>query len=287
MRAPPRRAIWQRPLARILLVSRQRRNAMTSLTFDDFPAPVNHRRRMRRTGRVGPTTPAGRPGVPPARAAAAAPPERSRWPALALVAAIAGLHAGAIATFAGAGKQTARVPVAVSIALAPQRLEAPPPPPPPPKPAWQPPRARAVTPAPQPQPQRLAAAPASNLAPSPPSPDSVAAAEPAPAPAPAQAPAPAAGESLIEPRGYAGYLRNPAPAYPPMAQRRGLEGQAVLKVHVLATGQPDSVTVARSSGHAILDEAAVKAVVSWAFAPARRGHTAVDGWVQVPLTFKI
>ena len=102
----------------------------------------------------------------------------------------------------------------------------------------------------------------------------------APAPAPAE-------EPLTEPRGYAGYLHNPAPDYPPAAQKRGLEGQVVLKVHVLASGQPDSVAVAKSSGHQILDEAALKAVMRWAFAPARRGQTAIDGWVQVPLSFKI
>ena len=83
------------------------------------------------------------------------------------------------------------------------------------------------------------------------------------------------------------YLRNPAPEYPLAAQKRGLEGQVVLKVHVLASGSPDKVTVAKSSGHAILDEAAIKAVLQWAFAPARRGSTPIDGWVQVPLNFKI
>ena len=58
-------------------------------------------------------------------------------------------------------------------------------------------------------------------------------------------------------------------------------------MHVLASGQPDSVTVAKSSGYQILDEAALKAVMQWAFAPARRGQAAIDGWVQVPLSFKI
>jgi protein TonB len=265
---------------------------MTSLTFDDFPAPANHRMRLRRTARSrgAPAAHAARPGVPLARALAQPRHEHRRWAALLLVAAIAGLHAGAIATFAGAERSArgplAPVAVAVSMALAPPRIE----PPPPPKPRLAPPRVKAAAPLPPasaPQPQRLAAAPANNPAPA--LPDSVATAEPGPvsAPSPVAAAAPPADEKTSEPRGYAGYLRNPAPDYPPMAQRRGLEGQVVLKVHVLASGQPDSVTVARSSGHAILDEAAVKAVVSWAFAPARRGHTAVDGWVQVPLSFKI
>jgi protein TonB len=105
--------------------------------------------------------------------------------------------------------------------------------------------------------------------------------------APEAPPPPKVEEPVTEPKGYAGYLRNPAPDYPPAAQKRGLEGKVVLKVHVLASGQPDNVTVAKSSGHQILDDAALKAVTQWAFAPARRGQTPIDGWVQVPLTFKI
>jgi periplasmic protein TonB len=92
---------------------------------------------------------------------------------------------------------------------------------------------------------------------------------------------------VTEPRGYAGYLRNPAPDYPLAAQKRGLEGKVTLKVHVLASGQPESVAVATSSGHQILDDAAIKAVQQWAFAPARRGQTPIDGWVHVPLNFRI
>jgi protein TonB len=251
---------------------------MTSLTFDNFPAQIHHVLRRRRTARIvrgAPAAHAAGPGVTRARAVAEPRRQRRRWAALALVAAIAGLHAGAIATFAGA-RQSARAPlapVAVTVALA--RIEPPPPPPPPPpKARLPPPRVKA----PASPDATVAAAAAPTPAPAP---------APALAPAPAPSPAPAADDKLSEPRGYAGYLRNPAPDYPLTAQRRGLEGQVVLKVHVLASGQPDSVTVARSSGHAILDEAAIRAVVSWAFAPARRGHTPVDGWVQVPLTFKI
>ena len=158
-------------------------------------------------------------------------------------------------------------------------------PPPPPKPHAQPPRTKAVTPVARPQ-----AAPSTPVVASAPeapaSIETVQVAQAAP-PVAQAAPTPAVVEKVTEPRGYAGYLHNPAPAYPPAAQKRGLEGRVVLKVHVLPTGQPDSVTVAHSSGHAILDEAALKAVMQWAFEPARRGQTAIDGWVQVPLSFKI
>lgn len=256
---------------------------MTTMTFESFAAQPQHRRRIRRATVA---TPPAQPITP----SFAAPAPRRKAGSLALVGAIACLHLAAIHSL-NTGQRSipaAPKPVAVTIALAAPRVQ-PPPPPPPEKIKAAPPRKSAAIP--------VRAAPA--RAPSPvvsndlplaaATPESVPAAPAVAAPGPAVAPAPApvAEEKVTEPRGYAGYLRNPAPDYPPAAQRRGLEGQVVLKVHVLASGQPDSVTVARSSGHAILDDAAIKAVVQWAFAPARRGQAAIDGWVQVPLTFKI
>ena len=108
------------------------------------------------------------------------------------------------------------------------------------------------------------------------------------APAPASAPAPAAVvERITEPRGFAGYLNNPAPAYPPAALLKGLQGQVILNVHVLASGRTDSITLFKSSGQRILDDSAIKTVSTWSFDPAKRGDNAIDGWVKVPINFKI
>jgi len=98
---------------------------------------------------------------------------------------------------------------------------------------------------------------------------------------------PPAPEPVTEPRGYAGYLNNPAPSYPPAAQKHGLQGKVVLRIHVSASGQPENVSIAKSSGYDILDAAAVKAVTTWIFEPARRGQTPIDGWVNVPIDFKL
>ena len=112
-----------------------------------------------------------------------------------------------------------------------------------------------------------------------------AAAAPAtPAPAPA---APAAPARETAPIGDAAYLRNPAPDYPAFAQDQGWEGRVVLRAHVLANGSPDSVEVRTSSGRRMLDTAAVAAVKRWTFVPAKRGDEAVDGWVNVPIDFKL
>ncbi|KAE8759242.1 TonB family protein [Paraburkholderia madseniana] len=96
-----------------------------------------------------------------------------------------------------------------------------------------------------------------------------------------------AQEPLTEPSFGAAYLHNPAPTYPGVAQQRGWQGTVMLKVHVLASGRPDHVGLASSSGHESLDDAALEAVTNWRFAPARRGAQPVDGWVQVPIEFKL
>ncbi|WP_163025653.1 energy transducer TonB, partial [Pseudomonas aeruginosa] len=101
-------------------------------------------------------------------------------------------------------------------------------------------------------------------------------------PAPAAAPA-----ALTPPSANAGYLHNPAPEYPALAMRRGWEGTVLLRVHVLASGSPSEIQVQKSSGREALDQAAVKAVKRWSFVPAKRGDKAEDGWVSVPIDFKL
>lgn len=163
---------------------------------------------------------------------------------------------------------------------------APPPPPPqvePPKPAPQVVQPKA---APRPAPANLPVV--QNPVPSSdPGPDTVQVAQAQPPAPPAPPPAPPAPEPVTEPKGYAGYLNNPAPTYPSAAQLRKLQGRVVLKVHVLASGQPDTVDIAQSSGYDILDQAAIKAVTAWVFDPAKRGTKPIDGWVNVPINFKL
>lgn len=108
--------------------------------------------------------------------------------------------------------------------------------------------------------------------------------QPAPAPAPPAPPAPA---PVTPASATAGYLHNPAPEYPALAMRRNWEGTVLLRVHVLATGKPGEVQIQKSSGHDQLDDAALAAVKRWSFAPAKQGNNPVDGWVSVPIDFKL
>ena len=104
------------------------------------------------------------------------------------------------------------------------------------------------------------------------------------APAP---PAPPVVEKVTQPRAGAGYLNNPPPEYPEIAMDRGWEGKVLMKVHVLANGKPDSVSVLKSSGKDVLDDEAVRTVKKWSFVPAKRGTTPIDGWVTVPISFNL
>lgn len=102
-------------------------------------------------------------------------------------------------------------------------------------------------------------------------------------PAPAAPPA----EPVSQARFDADYLKNPAPAYPPLSRRMGEEGKVVLRVSVNAQGSADSVEIRTSSGSQRLDESAQKTVRNWKFIPAKRGDSAVQSWVLVPIIFKL
>lgn len=171
-------------------------------------------------------------------------------------------------------------------APAPPVVEPPPPAPAPP----------IVKPPPPPVVDELAAKPAPKPVPKPkpkPAPKPVAKPEPKPVetpPPPVAAPAPVAPPApapVTPPSANAAYLKNPAPEYPQMAQRRGWEGTVLLRVEVLASGKPGQIQIQKSSGRDALDAAALAAVKRWSFVPAKQGDVAQSGWVSVPIDFKL
>ena len=88
-----------------------------------------------------------------------------------------------------------------------------------------------------------------------------------------------------EPDYQAAYLNNPVPAYPMVARRMGWQGRVVLHVEVLASGLPGQVKLHQSSGHDVLDNAAMQAVRGWRFVAARQGGQVVSKWFLVPIPF--
>lgn len=85
----------------------------------------------------------------------------------------------------------------------------------------------------------------------------------------------------------AAYLNNPRPAYPMAARRMGWEGRVVLNVEVLATGACGEVRVSHSSGHEVLDNAALRTVKGWRFVPASHAGQAITQWFKVPIQFSL
>jgi protein TonB len=84
-----------------------------------------------------------------------------------------------------------------------------------------------------------------------------------------------------------GYLSNPPPPYPLAARQQGRAGRVLLRVTVSASGAVSDVRVKNSSGHAVLDAAAVAAVRRWRFAPATVGGVAVGETIDLPVVFSL
>jgi periplasmic protein TonB len=178
-------------------------------------------------------------------------------------------------------------PSVVGILVAPEPEPAPPPPkpvPPPPKPEPEPkPVAKPVpkpTPKPTPKPEpvrEVAPEPVQEAAPAPPAP-------PAP-PVQQTAPAPTAPAPVTPPRTDAAHLNNPAPQYPALSRRLGEQGRVMLDVYILPDGSVGEIKLNKSSGFPRLDNAALQAVKTWKYVPAKRGDKPIPFWYVQPVSF--
>lgn len=82
-------------------------------------------------------------------------------------------------------------------------------------------------------------------------------------------------------------ILNTPPNYPETARRAGWEGRVTVRVEVSADGVPTTVTLGKSSGYGVLDQAALRAVKSWRFQPRTIGGVAMAGVVEVPVNFAL
>ena len=96
--------------------------------------------------------------------------------------------------------------------------------------------------------------------------------------------APQPGELAIT-RATPRFETNPRPQYPALARVNHWQGLVQLEVSVSDEGRVQRIEVIRSSGHDVLDEAAINAVRYWRFVPARRGEEAVADSVAVSIQF--
>ncbi|MFB3880295.1 MAG: energy transducer TonB [Armatimonadota bacterium] len=105
-----------------------------------------------------------------------------------------------------------------------------------------------------------------------------------------------AGRDLAGPGGQtdepAGPTRGPGvsgglpPVYPKDALDQGLEGTVTVTISVAADGSVKSLSVTRSSGHKLLDDAALRAVkTGWTVTPALQKGKPAAGTVSVTFVF--
>lgn len=108
---------------------------------------------------------------------------------------------------------------------------------------------------------------------------------PAPSPSPAKAEAMSPAPASIS---HGKLLSKPEPPYPPAAKSRGLSGKVKVKIWVSADAEVEKVEVVESSGHDILDEAAVETVQNqWRFSAAKKGDTAVSDTYLIVIKFTL
>jgi protein TonB len=81
------------------------------------------------------------------------------------------------------------------------------------------------------------------------------------------------------------YVNPPNAIYPTRSRRAGEQGRVLLRVLVDVSGRPAQVALAKSSGHAALDESALSAVRAASFRPYAEGGVPQPVWVNVPIDF--
>jgi protein TonB len=82
-------------------------------------------------------------------------------------------------------------------------------------------------------------------------------------------------------------IKAPPPQYPSLALRAGIEGTCVIKGIIDTTGNVVDAEIYKSSGNALLDEAAITSFLTYQFTPAYARDRPVAVWIRMPITFKI
>ncbi len=83
-----------------------------------------------------------------------------------------------------------------------------------------------------------------------------------------------------------GFGRTIPPVYPRIARESGWEGTVLIRVAVQPDGRPDSIKIRKSSGHPVLDHAAIDAIKKWRFLPAKDGNIPIRPNNHFPISIK-
>ncbi|MBP2649900.1 MAG: hypothetical protein H6Q74_725 [Firmicutes bacterium] len=84
-------------------------------------------------------------------------------------------------------------------------------------------------------------------------------------------------------------LRCHEPAYPETVRQAGIEGTVVLKIQILENGRAGGVSIYKSSGSELLDEAAAADMPHWRFVPAKVRETGqpIGCYITLPVVFSL
>ncbi|MCK4538934.1 MAG: TonB family protein [Candidatus Krumholzibacteria bacterium] len=75
--------------------------------------------------------------------------------------------------------------------------------------------------------------------------------------------------------------------YPDSAVKEGLQGRTVVRVRVSKEGKTIETVIIESSGHKVLDDAAVESMKEVIWVPGSDKGKVVEAWVAVPVDFKL
>ncbi|MEE4311504.1 MAG: energy transducer TonB [candidate division KSB1 bacterium] len=76
-------------------------------------------------------------------------------------------------------------------------------------------------------------------------------------------------------------------AYPEIARKAGIEGKVLLQVKIDESGDVVDHKIVESLGNNGCDEAALNAVRSVKWVPAKQGDKSIAVWVAIPIVFKL
>ncbi|MCA9399511.1 MAG: energy transducer TonB, partial [Candidatus Omnitrophica bacterium] len=80
---------------------------------------------------------------------------------------------------------------------------------------------------------------------------------------------------------------NKDPKYPRLAQKRGWEGNVLLKVLVSEKGFVDDIEMLESSGYDLLDKRALEELRKWRFVPTKQAGITISRWKEITVEFKL
>lgn len=86
---------------------------------------------------------------------------------------------------------------------------------------------------------------------------------------------------VLEPRA------SPAFPYPADALEEGAGGETLLRIRISDSGRVDSVAVVTSSGHAVLDSAAVEGARLLRYRPAEHRGAPTAIWARLPIRYPV